>query len=255
METEVKARVRVTNDDVDAFYQERKNSVPAQEPVAKEVFRRYLAQQREAELTKELVRSLTLKAKIRVYLEAPTQTAAEYLVVRGAPVKGSQKAPVTIVEFSDFECPICREMQAVLAEVLETYPNDVKLVFRHFPVESHPQAQLAAEVAECAAQQGRFWEYHDQLFANASELSAAKLRALWEALHLDIQAFSSCLDAGKARARVAEDLADGRRARVAGTPTFFINGRMVGGPVPLATFKQIIDLQLAVRAARDAAPR
>ena len=254
-ETELKAKVQVTNQEVEAFYRERKDSVPAPEPVAKEAFKRYLEQQREAELTKQLVESLRARARVRVHLEAPVPVAVEYLVVPGASFKGPRDAPVTIVEFSDFQCPFCAKAQAVLEQVLETYPNQIKLVYRHFPLERNPQAKLAAEAAECAAQQGKFWEYHDQVFANAPELSSPKLRALGEALHLDIQAFSSCLDGGKARARVAEDLADGRGARVAGTPTFFINGRMVEGAAPLATFKQIIDLQLAVRASQGGAQR
>lgn len=255
IETEVKAKVRVTDREVNAFYRERKDSVPAPEPVVKAAFRRYLEEQKEADLTKELVESLRSRARVQVHLEAPVPIADEYLVVPGASFKGPKNAPVTIVEFSDFQCPFCAKAQAVLERVLETYPNEVKLVYRHFPLERNPHAKLAAEAAECAAQQGRFWEYHDRVFANASQLSPARLQALAEALRLDVQAFATCLDAGKARARVAEDLADGREAGVTATPTFFINGRIVEGAPPFTTFAKIIDLQLALRGPSRGATR
>lgn len=244
IEAEVKDKVRVTNQEVEAFYRERKDSVPAPEPVAKQAFRQYLEQQREVELTKQLVDSLRSRAQVQVHLEAPP--IDEYFVVPGAPFRGPKNAPVTIVEFSDFQCPLCAKAQAVLQEVLAAYPQEVKLVYRHFPPERNPQAKLAAEAAECAAQQGRFWEYHDQVFAHASQLSPAGLQTLAETLRLDLQAFSTCLDAGKAQARVAEDLADARGAGLTETPTFFINGRIVEGAPPLATFKKMIDQQLAL---------
>ncbi len=254
METAVKAKVRVTNQEVEAFYRERKDSVPAPEPVAKQAFRRYLEDQKGAELRSRLVDSLRSRARVQVHLKAPGPIG-EYLVVPGASFKGSKNAPVTIVEFSDFQCPFCAKAQAVLEQILEAYPNQVKLVYRYFPLERNPQAKLAAEAAECAAQQGRFWDYHDQAFANASQLSPARLQALAEALHLDVQAFSTCLDAGKTRARVAQDLADAREAGVTATPTFFINGRMVEGAPPFATFEKIIDQQLALRGPSRGATR
>ena len=254
IEAEVKAKVRVTDQEVAAFYQERKDSVPAPEPVAKAAFRRYLEEQKGAELTKRLVERLRSKARVQIHLAAPV--GAEHLVVAGASFKGPKDAPVTIVEFSDFQCPFCAKAQAVLEQILESYPNQIKLVFRHFPLERNPQAKRAAEAAECAAQQGRFWEYHDQVFANAPQFGPDRLQAVAEALRLDLQAFSTCLDDGKATARVAEDLADGRQAGVTGTPTFFIDGRLVEGAQPFASFKKIIDLHLALlRGPRGVAER
>ena len=244
-ETEVNAHVRVTPQEVDAFYRERKDSMPVPEAAAKETLKRYLGQQRELEITKRLLERLRSKARVQVYLEPPASLAVEYLVVPGASIKGPRNAPVTIVEFSDFQCPFCANAQGVLAQVLEAYPNKVKLVFRHFPLARHSQAKLAAEAAECAAQQGKFWEYHDQLFANASELGRTRLHSLAQTVGLEPQGFSTCLEAGTSAARIAEDLAAGREAGVTGTPTFFINGRMVEGTQPFANFKKIIDLHLA----------
>lgn len=247
IETEVNAKVGVTDQEVEAFYRERQHAVQAPEAAAKEAFRRYLEQQRQAELTNRLVETLRSRARARVHLEPPTPMSADYLTVPAASVKGPKDAPITIVEFSDFQCPFCAKAQAVLQQVLEAYPHEVKLVYRHFPLDRHPQAKLAAEAAECAAEQGKFWEYHGRLFANASQLSSDKLRRLAEELRLDMRAFAACLGSGKPGARVAEDVADGKDAGVTGTPTFFINGRLVEGAQPFGTFKRIIDQELALR--------
>jgi protein-disulfide isomerase len=254
-ETEVKARVRVTAEEVEVFYRERKGSIPASESAAKDALKRYLEQQREGEITRKLLERLRANAQVKIHLERPAAMAVAPLVIPGAPVKGPRQAAVTIVEFSDFQCPFCANAQAVLRQVLDTYPGDVKLVYRHFPLERHSQAKLAAEAAECAAQQGKFWEYHDRIFASAPELSEARLRAIAEALGLNLQAFSTCLETGASRARITADLADGRRAGVTATPTFFINGRMVEGLQPFTTFKKIIDLYLALSGPRGAAQR
>jgi protein-disulfide isomerase len=245
-ETEVKAHVRVTPQEVDAFYRERKDSIPAPESVARQTLTRYLEQQRELEGTRRLLERLRAKTRVQVKLQPPP-SPAEYLAVSGAPVKGPPNAPVTIVEYSDFQCPFCARARIVLQQVLDTYPDQVKLVFRHFPLERHPEAKLAAEAGECAARQGRFWEYHDQLFAGSPELSLARLHSLAESLGLDRQAFSTCLEAGASRAKISEDLELGRRAGVTATPTFFVDGHMLEGAQPFATFKKIIDQHLVLR--------
>jgi len=253
--TEIKAKVRVSDQEVEAFYREHKDSVKAPEAAVKEAFRRYLEQEREAELMSRLVENLRSRARVRVYLEAPTPIRPDDLTVPGAPFRGPKDAPVTIVVFWDAQCPFCAKAQAVLQQVLETYPNEVKLVFRHFPLERHAHAKLAAEAAECAARQGKFWEYYAQLHADATRLSLEGLRVLAQELGLDLRAFATCLDTGKARGRVVKDLADGREAGVTGTPTFFINGRIVEGAQPFATFERLIDRELVLRGLPRGAPR
>jgi protein-disulfide isomerase len=254
-ETEVKARVRVTPEEVETFYRERKGSIPASESAAKDGLKRYLEQEREQEITRQLLERLRANAQVKIHLARPAAMAVEPLVVPGAPVKGPRQAAVTIVEFSDFQCPFCANAQAVLRQVLETYPGDVKLVYRHFPLERHSQAKLAAEAAECAAQQGKFWEYHDQLFASAAELTRTRLQSLAETVGLEPQGFSTCLESGASAARVAEDLAAGKKAGVVGTPTFFVNGRMLEGAQPFAAFKKIVDLYLVLSGPRSSARR
>jgi len=251
-ETEIKPHVRVTPQEVDAFYRARKDSIPASESVAKETLKRYLEEQRELEVTERFLERLRSTTRVQVKL-VPPAPPADYLAVPGAPVRGPQKAPITIVEFSDFQCPFCASAETVLKQVLDTYPNDVKLVFRHFPKVDIPQAKLAAEAAECAARQGKFWEYHDRLFAGPSEISATDLGTIAEAISLDRQAFSTCLETGASRVRVNTDLDHGVRAGVTATPTFFVNGRRVEGAQPFATFKKIIDTQLTLRRPQGAA--
>ena len=245
-DTEVKPRVRVTPQEVDAFYREHKDSIPASESVAKETLERYLEQQGELEATKRLLERLRAKTRVHVKLEPPAGLA-DSLVGPGTLVKGPPDAPITIVEFSDFQCPFCASAQPVLKQVLEAYPNDVKLVFRHFPLERHPEAKIAAEAAECAARQGKFWEYHDRLFASPSAISVIHLGVIAEEVGLDRPTFSTCLETGASRTRVNEDLERGVRAGVTATPTFFVNGRMVEGAQPFLTFKQIIDPYLTLR--------
>ena len=245
-DTEVKPRVRVTPQEVDAFYREHKDSIPASESVAKETLTRYLEQQGELEATKRFLEGLRATTRVHVKLEPPA-VPADSLLVPGALVKGPPTAPITIVEFSDFQCPFCARAQAVLKQVLEAYPNEVQLVFRHFPLERHPEAKIAAEAAECAARQGKFWEYHDRLFANPAAISVTHLGVVAEEIGLDRQALSACLETGASRARVNEDLDHGARAGVTATPTFFVNGRMVEGAQPFLTFKKIIDPYLTLR--------
>ncbi len=171
------------------------------------------------------------------YTSLPTQSPAE--VVGGARhAKGKSDAPVTIVEFSDFECPACGAAFPDLRELAHARP-DVRIVFRHFPLDStcnsavpralHPYACLAAFAAECAGQQDRFWEYHDLLFANQRTLDRESLFRYARQLELSIPTFHACLDDPATRARIAEDIEAGIKAGIMSTPTLFINGRMLQG--------------------------
>lgn len=245
LEAEV-TKVSVTDQEIAVFYREHKDSIQAKEAAARDAIRKYLEQQKRADQKSRFLDRLRAQAQVRDYLEAPEPIPYDFLVVPGAPIRGPKHAPVTIVAFWDFQCPFCGQAHAVLLKVLEAYPKEVRLVVRYFPPARRPQAKLAAEAAQCAAQQGRFWEYADRLHAHASDLDPAKVRALAGELRLDPRVFGTCLDTGKARARVAQDLTDGREAGVTGTPTFFINGRILEGAQPLAAFRKMIDQELAI---------
>jgi protein-disulfide isomerase len=163
------------------------------------------------------------------------------------PAWGPENAKVTIIEFSDFQCPYCKQFfDNTYRQLKVAYSDRVRFVYRDFPVASnHPEAQAAAEAAECANDQGRFWEYHDALFSNQDKLQASYYFELATQLGLDQHKFSDCLRSGKYTDEVAQDFGAGLNAGVTGTPTFFINGRIVVGAQPYQTFKQIIDQELS----------
>jgi protein-disulfide isomerase len=161
-------------------------------------------------------------------------------------LRGDPKAPVTIVEFSDFSCPFCRKAEAIITEVLAKYPGQVTLGYRDFPLETlHPQAELAAEASRCAADQGKYWEYHDLLFARSDKQTSDVLLDDARTLKLDDKQFAACLSSGSYKAKVEQDIQMGSRAGVVATPGFFINGTFVNGAQPAATFEKIIDEKLA----------
>ncbi|RME53646.1 DsbA family protein [Candidatus Woesearchaeota archaeon] len=164
------------------------------------------------------------------------------------PVKGNPDAPVTIVEFSDYQCPFCgRHFQQTYPQLVKDYidTGKVKLVYRDFPLSFHPEAQKAAEAAECAGEQGKYWEMHDKLFQNQQSLGVANYKKWARELGLDGSKFDTCLDSGKMANEVKKDMADGQAAGVRGTPSFFINGRPVRGAQPFSVFQGIIEDELA----------
>jgi protein-disulfide isomerase len=163
------------------------------------------------------------------------------------PWTGTAQAPVTIVEFSDFECPYCKRSVSVLKELLAKYPGKLKLVYRDFPGPNHQQALSAAMAAQCAAEENRFWEYHDVLFTQYTPTTAWNFSALAEDLGLHRPSFDTCIKEDRYRDEVLKDLRDGLKLGVTSTPTFFINGRPLVGARPLADFQAIIDPLLSAR--------
>ncbi len=157
-------------------------------------------------------------------------------------VRGNFNAPITLVEFSDFECPFCERIYPTLNKILSDYKDKVRLVYKYFPLSFHPNAQKAAEAAECASEQGKFWEYHDKLFENQSGgFSTDKFKQWAKDLNIDSAKFNSCLDSGKYAQKVQADAQEGQQKGVNGTPATFVNGQLVSGALPYETFKQIID--------------
>jgi len=162
----------------------------------------------------------------------------------GSPVRGPDGAALTLVEFSDFQCPYCSIAVAKLNAVLEAYPGKIKLIFKQFPLDMHSQAALAAAAAIAAHRQGRFWPMHDALFAHRRELSRAVILALARTAGLDMERFQADLDSAATKATVARDVEDGDRAGVEGTPSVFINGRKYNGNLDLPAIRTVIDEEL-----------
>jgi protein-disulfide isomerase len=162
----------------------------------------------------------------------------------GSPVRGPASARVTLVEFSDFQCPYCYKAVEQIQAVLNAYPNEVKLIFKQFPLDTHSQAALAASAAIAAHKQGKFWELHDAMFANRRDLSRPAILALASKSGLDVKRFAADLDSPEMQKVVAKDLEDGERAGVEGTPTVYINGQKYGGSLELDAIRKVIDAEL-----------
>jgi protein-disulfide isomerase len=179
---------------------------------------------------------------ITINFDAPRQTIPVLATDR---IRGPANARVDVVEFGDFQCPICRSMEPVLKQLQNQHKNDVRVIWKDFPLDGHPDARPAAEAARCAADQGKFWEYHDRLFANQQALGRAKLKEYGKQVKLDANAFASCLDKNVHRPDVEHALSDAAGYGVEATPTVFINGRLVVGAVPLETYERIVRDELS----------
>ncbi|MHA7838847.1 MAG: DsbA family protein [bacterium] len=158
-----------------------------------------------------------------------------------APVRGEAEAAVTIVEWSDFQCPFCSRAGPTLAQIEQEYGDDVRIVFKHLPLSIHPQAEAAHAAAEAAHRQGRFWQMHDRIFANQRDLSPSTLERYAREIGLDMERYARDLESDAIRERIEADKAQARELGVTGTPAFFINGRFISGAQPFASFKRVID--------------
>jgi protein-disulfide isomerase len=245
IEAEAKKRLDVTDADVQRFYDENKNSFGERTfDDMKGQIRSHLERIAAQGAAQKYVQELRDAAKVEILIERPrTQVAAT------GPSQGPADAPVTIIEFSDYECPFCRRAEPTVRQVLAQYEGKVRFVFRHFPLDRiHPDARPAAEAAACAAEQGKFWEYHASLFEDGAKLDRAGLDAAAAKTGLDPAAFKACADGRKTQALVEADVKDGEAAGVTGTPAFFINGIPLRGALPAEEFRKVIDEELAAKA-------
>lgn len=178
---------------------------------------------------------------------SPAANAVDIEVTDKDHIRGNPNAKVTIIEFSDFECPFCGRFAPTVKQALDEYSDDVRLVYKHFPLDSiHPQARPAAEASECAAEQGKFWEFHDALFENQTSLSANYYPQLAGELGIDTGKFNDCLTSGRFAQKVEDDYQLGLSVGARGTPYSLVNGQPVSGAVPFAQLKQAIDAALAL---------
>lgn len=243
LEQEVDSKIAAPTDaEVEAYFWGQ-NRAGVRFDDVKDQFRANLKQTKIQKARQAYADSLRAKTEVAVMLRAPS-VDIHYDAAR---VKGNPKAPITIVEFSDFQCPFCKKSEATLRDLLAKYEGRVKLAFLDFPLaEIHSQAEKAAEAARCAGEQGKFWEYHESLFADQSKLDEESLIGRAQNLKLDEKAFQSCLASGKFKASIEADRQEATKAGVAGTPGFFINGVFLSGAQPQAEFERIIDNQLAL---------
>jgi protein-disulfide isomerase len=253
MKTEVEAKVvPVTPEEQKSFYEANKARYFANVPEADALkqIEMGLGQQRMQQRRAEFAASLRAKANVRLMLDPPrTQVAAD-----DDPSNGPADAPVTIIEFSDFQCPYCSRVVPTLARIKDRYGDSVRVVFRDFPIpQLHPNASKAAEAGQCAHEQGKFWAMHDLMFANQGKLDVPGLKQHAATLGLDAAAFEKCLDSGKYAAEWQKDSQDGEKAGVQSTPSFFVNGRPLVGAQPYEQFADVINEELG-RANRPVPP-
>ena len=190
-----------------------------------------------------------LRKKWSVKLSFPPPEFVTELDDGLSPVKGASKPLVTIVEFSDFECPYCAQVQTTLKQLLENYRNDVRLVFKHLPLEGHRNSLPAARAAYCAAEQDRFWEFHDALFASRN-LSPVLFEQIGLELGLGMEKFRACLNSEQSRNAIVKDVEAARQFRIESTPSFIVNGKLIKGAAGFADFQKIIERELGQRAGK-----
>ena len=228
---------------VEQIYEQNKQrfgAAPRDEALARirEILGGRAISERRAAFEKEL----RGKATVAVRLEAPR---ADVVIPAGAPSTGPATAPVTIVEFTDYQCPYCHRAQAVIEEVLQRYSGKVRFVHLDFPLDGHPEAMPAARAARCAGEQGRFWEYHRGIMSRPGPLDAADLRGRAAMLKLDPAKFDPCLASDRYDEAIRAEMGHGSELGVTGTPAYFVNGRMLSGSRPLESFVEVIDAELA----------
>jgi protein-disulfide isomerase len=256
VDSEVTSRVpAATSEDAQKFFQENSSKLKGDFDKLEDQIKQYLTAQRLQAKQQEYLQSLRAAAKVDVFLARPPIFRSE-VAVEGAPVRGAANAPVTIVEFSDFHCPYCRKVQPAIDELRAKYGSKIRIVYRDFPLDNlHPQARAAAEASHCAIEQGKFWEFHDQLFKNDPDSSQAALNRMAKDAGMDVSAFETCSNLHKYKTLVQTSVQEGTSLGITGTPTFFIDGRILVGAQPADSFTKIIDEELAAAPLHDAEQR
>lgn len=233
--------VKIDQAQVEQLYLENSSAFASMSPdEAKERLRLDLETQARMKRYRDAVAELKKAAKIDLRLEEPRLPV---VVSNLEPMIGSKEAAVTIIEFSDFQCPFCRESQPVLKKILQNYGDRIRLIFKHLPLDIHDQAFASAQAAVCAGKQGRFWPYHDSLFTS-TDLSQGTLTKLASSSGLDLPNFKACMSSEASRAAVVKDVSEAKLLGINSTPTFIVNGRLVEGALGFDDFKALIEQEL-----------
>jgi protein-disulfide isomerase len=235
-----------SDEELQAFFEQNKRRFPPNTEFAehKDELAQVMKGRKAQEVRGEYLKGLREKAGVEVTLPFPELPAVP-VSPDDDPSKGAKGAPVTIIEWSDYQCPYCKKNYEVMKQLEQKYGDKVTIVFRDFPLPFHDKAQKAAEASECADDQGKFWEIHDFMFTNQDKLDVDSLKSAASTLGMDGAKFNECLDSGKYKSEIEKDTADGKVAGVTGTPAAFINGRMVNGAQPIENFISLIDAELA----------
>lgn len=243
----VGGEIKISDKDLKKFIAEKHIPESQINPQIKERIVNYLQTMKKQEMIQQHVAKLTKNNPVEVYFSKPKMQVA--VEAGNAPFVGSEKAAVTIVEFSDFQCPFCSRAAETVHEVQKKYGNKVKIAFRHFPLPMHKDAKPAAEASLCLNEQGtsKFWKFHDILFKNQDKLDAANLEKYAKEAGGDVKKYNECMQAKKYAQAVQADMEYGEKIGVKSTPTFFVNGQIISGAVPIESFSELIDDELAAK--------
>jgi protein-disulfide isomerase len=237
IDAEVAAMGEISDEEVARFYEERSDQMGGQslEEVAPRI-RDYLKRLRAQEVVEKIMNDVG----VDLLLERPRVDVAA-----DGPSKGPANASVTIIEFSDFQCPFCSRVLPVIEEVMARYPDEVRFVYRHLPLDRiHERARIAAEASLCAHDQDQFWAYHDLLFANTGALGDENLKRFAEELNLDVAAWEQCMAERRFAEKIDADIEAASSIGITGTPAFTINGTMLSGAKPVEEFVSVIESEL-----------
>jgi protein-disulfide isomerase len=235
--------VEVEQKQVDDLYLANANRFPSlSEAEAKQRIKLDLENRAKFEAYQKAIAAMREQANVAILLREPVGPTVN--VNATGPAKGAGNAPVTIVEFSDFQCPFCKEASITMRQLLASSGNNVKLIYKHMPLPNHQWAFQAAQAAVCANEQGKFWEYHDRLFERSIDLSTESLRRYAADLGLKATEFNACLESETSRAAVMRDVQEAKQAGILGTPTFIINGKVLRGAKTLEEFRAVIEREL-----------
>lgn len=237
-------------EEVDDLLKRYRSQLPPDEAQARQQVVQFLQEQRTRTQEQTWRREVLAGARFRLLIEPPR---ANIGTGDRDPSRGPAEAPVTVVEFSDYQCPFCSRVQSSLHRLKQTYGSKLRFVFKQLPLDMHQHARFASEAALCAGQQGKYWEMHDWLFANQQKIAPDAIRAAAPELKLDPAAFAVCLETKTFAGKVEEDLRLAGSLGITGTPAFLVNGRFIEGAQPYEAFQEVIDDELARSAPVEAA--
>lgn len=238
--------VKVTEPEIEKFIKERQIPKEQLNPEIRDRIKQFLEVEAKKLAVDKWIADKTKKMPVEVYLQKPTRPVFD-VNIKDAPFKGGSDAKVTVIEYSDFQCPYCSKAAATIAEIEKKYGKKVKVAFKNYPLPFHSQARIAAEAALCANEQGAklFWKMHDSMFADQTKLDKENLIATAKKIGAKESDFKACLEVGKYKAVIDTDMAEGQKIGIKSTPTFFINGKLLNGAQPIEVFSEVIDEELA----------
>lgn len=237
---ETTAGITVSESDIKEFYEKNKARIGQEFDAAKGQITGRLQGMKRQEAVQKLLASLQKNTEVKVNLQQPRAN----IVAGDHPSKGKKDAPITLIEFSDFQCPFCHRARETVNQILSAYGNKVHYVFRDFPLSFHKDAMLAHASTHCAGEQDKYWEYSNVLWENQQNLKRDNLVTLAKNLKLNEDKFTKCIDSGKYVDQINKSIKEGSAVGVTGTPAYFINGRFISGAQPFENFKEVIDEEL-----------